>query len=60
MTEKTPWEKSTSEKDVEESPGSPEQDIEAGQQHPAKLTRGLQGRHMQMIAIGEQELQTGP
>lgn len=28
-------------------------DMEAGNIAPAKLDRGLQGRHMQMIAIGE-------
>lgn len=28
-------------------------DIEEGGSAPAKLNRGLQGRHMQMIAIGE-------
>jgi amino acid permease len=27
-------------------------DVEEGTRRPAKLSRGLQGRHMQMIAIG--------
>ena len=58
MAEKLAHETSTSgnEKDVREISSSPERDhdVEVGHQEPAKLSRGLQGRHMQMIAIGNQ------
>ena len=56
MAEKTLHEitASDNEKDVKEVPGSPiAEDVEVGHDQPASLTRGLQGRHMQMIAIGE-------
>lgn len=38
--------------DVKKSPPSSDHDIESGELHSAELHRGLQGRHMQMIAIG--------
>lgn len=38
--------------DAKQSPPSSDHDIESGETHPAELHRGLQGRHMQMIAIG--------
>jgi len=44
-----------SEKKVEEikqSPTTSDHDIEHGTTQTAELHRGLQGRHMQMIAIG--------
>ena len=61
MSEKLPHETSLADNEVKESPSPPNgakdrelgQDVEVGQQGPAKLTRGLQGRHMQMIAIGK-------
>ena len=58
MSEKTPQAMPPdNEKDIKEIPGSPDQehDVEAGgiSKAPASLTKGLQGRHMQMIAIGE-------
>jgi amino acid permease len=36
----------------EATPTNIAHDVEEGTQQPAKLSRGLQGRHMQMIAIG--------
>jgi amino acid permease len=56
MSEKIPvksGETGSYEKDEREIPGSPQSDIESGHDQPAKLTRALQGRHMQMIAIGK-------
>ena len=36
----------------EATPTDIARDVEEGAHQPAKLNRGLQGRHMQMIAIG--------
>jgi amino acid permease len=38
--------------DTKQSPTTSDHDVEAGESQPAELHRGLQGRHMQMIAIG--------
>jgi amino acid permease len=42
--------------DAKQSLPSSGYDIEAGESQPAELHRGLQGRHMQMIAIGRFDL----
>ena len=40
------------EESKEANPVTETHDVEEGNTEPAKLSRGLQGRHMQMIAIG--------
>jgi hypothetical protein len=52
-SEKMPTESLPSDKEVIEITTPPEHDVEIGEHKPASLTRGLQGRHMQMIAIGK-------
>lgn len=42
--------------ETKQSPPTSDHDVEAGESHPAELHRGLQGRHMQMIAIGNKRL----
>jgi len=61
MSEKIPHGTPLSDKDVKEVkevPESPEGDVEVAHHEPASLTRGLQGRHMQMIAIGKRQQET--